>query len=569
MTSADSATEPAALDSAVLDSAVLDSAVFNLADLFEIAAATVPERLAVVAGDARSTYAHLDERANRFANHLIGAGIDPGEHIAILAMNRIEWLEAMLGAFKARTVPVNLNYRYTADELAQVLADGDVVMLLAERSSLPTLRETTERTPLLRHLVVLDDGTPTGNVAVDDSDSDDGAADVRYEDALAAVPGTRPHLTRSADDRYILYTGGTTGAPKGVVWRGEDLFFAALAGGNPGGAPITTPAELAERIVPERQPWLVTSPMMHGNGQWNSLVPLLTGRGVVLWTGRRFDAAAIAEIAAREQAFLVVLVGDGMALPMVETLELRGTAGLESIRMITSGGAPLAPGTKQRLAELLPRATVVDGFGASEMGSSGRMVGRGDGTAPRFTVTSDTTVLDDDLRPVGVGDIGRLARRGHVPIGYWNDDAKTASTFPVDADGVRWSIPGDLARLEDDGTITLLGRGSTCINTGGEKVHPEEVAAALKEHPAIADAVVVGVPDARFGQRVAAVVVPRGGHTIDLDGAREHLRPLLAGYKAPRHLVVVDAIEYTAQAKPDLRWAADLAATTAASAPER
>lgn len=537
------------------------SAVFNLADLFEITAATVPDRLAVVAGDARSTYADLDERANRFANHLIAAGTTPGEHIAILAMNRIEWLEAMLGAFKARTVPVNLNYRYTADELAQVLADGDVVTLVTERSFLPVVRETTDRTPLLRHVIVLDDITEHAGEAASDEP-------IRYEDALAAVAGTRPSGARSADDRYILYTGGTTGAPKGVVWRGEDLFFAALAGGNPGGAPIATPTELAERIVPERQPWLVTSPMMHGNGQWNSLVPLLTGRGVVLWTGRRFDAAEIAEIAAREQAFLVVLVGDGMALPMVDTLERRGTAGLESIRMITSGGAPLAPGTKQRLAELLPKATVVDGFGASEMGSSGRMVGRGDGTAPRFTVGADTTVLADDLRPVDVGDIGRLARRGHVPIGYWNDDAKTAATFPVDADGVRWSIPGDLARREDDGTITLLGRGSTCINTGGEKVHPEEVAAALKVHPAIADAVVVGVPDERFGQCVAAVVVPSDGHTIDLDGAREHLRPLLAGYKAPRHLVVVDAIEYTAQAKPDLRWAADLVSATRSVAPE-
>ncbi len=523
---------------------------FNLADLFEIAVDAVPDRLAVVAGDARPTYGELDGRANQVAAHLVAAGLRPGEHVAVLAMNRIEWIEVFLGAFKARLVPLNLNFRYTADELRYVIADGDAAAIVVERSFLPLLEQFRGDVPQLRHVVVLDDGA--------DEPLPDGA--VAYEAALAAQSAERVPTERSADDRYVLYTGGTTGAPKGVVWRGEDLFFAALAGGNPGGAPIATPGELADRLVTERQPWLVTSPMMHGNGQWNSMVPLLTGRGVVLWTGRRFDAAAIAEIAAAERAFLLVLVGDGMAVPMVDVLDERGTDGLDSIRMITSGGAPLAPSTKQRLAELLPNATVVDGFGASELGSSGRMVGRGEGASPRFTVTADTAVLDDELRPVAAGEVGKLARRGHVPLGYLKDDAKTRATFPVDADGVRWAIPGDLARLEADGTVTLLGRGSTCINTGGEKVHPEEVAVALKSHPAVSDAVVVGVPDDRFGQCVAAVVATRDGSTVDLDELRDHLRPILAGYKAPRQLVVVEAIVYTAQGKPDLRWAADVAA---------
>jgi acyl-CoA synthetase (AMP-forming)/AMP-acid ligase II len=525
---------------------------FNLADLFEVTADAVPDRLAIVAGDARLTYAALDERATRVANHCSSAGLEAGEHVAVLAANRVEWMETMLGAFKARLVPLNVNYRYTADELLHVCRDGDVVAIVVERGFLPLVAQIRDRLPLVRHVVVLDDGTsevfPPGAVA--------------YETALDAASPERAELQRSPDDRYILYTGGTTGAPKGVVWRGEDLFFAALAGGNPGGAPISSPDELAERIVPERQPWFVTSPMMHGNGQWNSMVPLLSGRGVVLWTGRRFDPGAIADIAAAESVFLLVLIGDGMAVPMVELLERRGTDGLDHLRMVTSGGAPLAAATKQRLAALLPQATVVDGFGASEMGSSGRMVGKGDGGAPRFTVAADTFVLDDELRPVAAGEVGKLARSGHVPLGYWKDDAKTQATFPVDARGVRWAIPGDLARLEHDGTVTLLGRGSTCINTGGEKVHPEEVAGALKSHPAVADAVVVGVPDPRFGQSVAAVVVERPGTTVELAALREHLRPLLAGYKAPRHLVTVDAIVYTAQAKPDLRWASDVAASS-------
>ena len=530
---------------------------FNLADLFELAADTLTDRLAVVAGDERRTYAELDERATRFANHLVGTGIAPGAHVAILSWNRMEWLVAMLGCFKARAVPINVNYRYAADELAHVLRDGEVVALVAERAFLPLVAEVRPGLPGLGHVVVLEDGTASG--------TPDGAGPtVGYEEALAAASPERDGAPRSPDDRYVLYTGGTTGAPKGVVWRSEDLFFAALAGGNPSGPPIATPAQLADVVARERRPWLVTSPLMHGNGQWNSLVPLLNGRGVVLWTGRRFDAAAVAALAAREAASLLVLIGDGMALPFVEALERDpSTHDLSALRVLTSGGAVLSPGLKARLADLLPQATVVDGFGASETGSNGRLVGTGEGAGPpRFAMGPDTAVLGDDLRPVAIGDVGRLARRGHVPLGYWNDPDKTAATFPTDEAGVRWAIPGDLARPEDDGTITLLGRGSTCINTGGEKVHPEEVAVAVKTHPDIADAIVVGAPDARFGQRVVAVVALRPGESTDLDSVRAHLRPLLAGYKAPRQLVVTDDLRYTPQGKPDLRWAADLVATS-------
>ncbi|MGV3759870.1 MAG: AMP-binding protein, partial [Actinomycetota bacterium] len=340
-----------------------------------------------------------------------------------------------------------------------------------------------------------------------------------------------------------------------------------LAGGNPSGPPISTPEQLADVAVPERQPRLGTSPLMHGNGQWNSLVPLLSGRGVVLWTGHRFDAAAVAALAARERAYLLVLIGDGMALPFVEALEADpGAHDLSSLRVITSGGAILSPRLKARLTELLPGVTIVDGFGASETGSNGRLVGTGDGSGPpRFAMGPDTTVLDEELRPTPVGEVGRLARRGHVPLEYWKDPAKTTATFPTDPDGVRWAIPGDLARPEADGTITLLGRGSSSINTGGEKVHPEEVAVALKTHPDVTDAIVVGTPDERFGQRVVAVVAPRPGTTPDLDDLRAHLRPLLAGYKAPRQLVLADELRYTPQGKPDLRWATDLVAAQAAT----
>jgi 3-oxocholest-4-en-26-oate---CoA ligase len=372
---------------------------------------------------------------------------------------------------------------------------------------------------------------------------------------------------RSGDDHYVLYTGGTTGPPKGVVWRAEDLFFAALSGGNPGGAPIERPEGLPQVIPDTPQPWLVTSPLMHGNGQWNSLTPLLTGRGVVLWTGHRFDAAAVAGLVSQERPQVLVLVGDGMALPFVDTVEAApGDFDLSSVVVIASGGAILSPTVKRRLLAVMPGCLVVDGFGASETGTSGTLVGDGGEGQPRFSVRADTAVLDDDLRPVapGSGIVGRLARRGRIPLAYWNDPEKTAKTFPTDADGTRWAIPGDLAVHEADGTIRLLGRGSTCINTGGEKVHPEEVEAALKSHPAVRDAFVVGVPDDRFGERVTAVItVPAGAATApDVDELRAFLRPLVAGYKAPRQVVVVPSLQYTPQGKPDFRWARDVAASS-------
>lgn len=531
---------------------------FNLADLFEIAADALADRPALVAGDRRSSYAELDERATRFGRHLVDAGVAAGEHVAILSWNRTEWLEAMLGTFKAWAVPVNLNYRYTPDELAHVLDDAEATVLVTEHSFGPAVASIRDGLPRLRHVIGIDDGHESSPIV-----------DIGFEAALAGASAEREFGPRSGDDRYVLYTGGTTGAPKGVVWRNEDLFFAALAGGNPGGDPIATPEALVEALAPAPQPWLVTSPLMHGNGQWNSLVPLLSGRGVALWTEHHFAASRVAALAEAERAFLLVLIGDGMALPFVEHLESpAGEHDLESLRVVSSGGAILSPHVKDRLSQLLPGVAIADGFGASETGSNGRLVGTGDGTGPpRFAMGAHTTVLDEDLRPVPVGTVGHLARRGHVPLEYWKDPAKTAATFPTDADGTRWAIPGDLARPEADGTITLLGRGSACINSGGEKVYPDEVAVALKTHPSVADAIVVGTADRRFGQRVVAVVAPEADEQVTLDDLRDHLRTRLAGYKAPRQLVLATELRYTPQGKPDLRWATDLVAAAEGSTP--
>lgn len=520
---------------------------FNLADLFELVAGAVPAREALVAGDVRLTYRELDERANRFASYLRSAGVEPGAWVTVLAWNRAEWLEAFFGCLKARTVPINVNYRYTPDELRYILDNADAQVLVSERSFLPLVAQVRDQLPKLRHVLVLEDG----------SDADVGDA-VRYEDALAAASPGPLGEERSADDLYVLYTGGTTGMPKGVLWRQEDIFFAAMGGGGFGQPPIKTPEELLERIWPDDAAVtaLVCAPLMHGAAQWAVGNMVFQGGKIVLFTGHRFDAEAVWDLAERERARSVTVVGDAMARPLADALDAEPERwDLSSIVNIGSGGAIYSPAVKQQLKKHLPNAFTIDTFGASELGAGGAQYEADSG--PRFNANEWTTVLDDDLRPVprGSGVVGRLARRGHIPLGYHKDEAKTAATFVTDPDGVRWAVPGDFCTIEDDGSITLLGRGSQCINSGGEKIYPEEVELALKSHPGVFDALVVGVPDERFGSRVAAVVQARPGFTPTLDELAEHCRQTIAGYKVPRELKLVGEISRTAAGKADYKWA--------------
>jgi acyl-CoA synthetase (AMP-forming)/AMP-acid ligase II len=517
---------------------------FNLADLLEIVTDAVPDRLALVAGDRRLTYAELDERGNRLARHLAARGVEPGDRVAILAWNRAEWVEAMIAAYKIRAVPVNVNYRYTATEIHYVVDNSDAVAIVYEPEFAASVDEIAPSLPGLRHCL---------EIGPD------------YERALAGESPARDFAPRSPEDLYLLYTGGTTGVPKGVVWRQEDIFFAALGGGGFGRPPITTPEELATRVAPleSRMVPMVTAPMMHGGGQWVSYINWFGGGTVVLWTGHHFDASAVWRLVEREGCNTVMVVGDAMARPLAEALAAPGAEyDTSGVAVVGSGGAILSPAVKEQLRKHLPNGLVVDSFGASETGAGGSVDDAGGPPAgSRFTMGEFMTVLGDDLRPVaaGSGAVGKLARRGHIPLGYWKDDAKTAATFAVDPDGVRWVLPGDAARIEADGTITLLGRGSECINTGGEKVYPEEVEAALKAHADVFDAVVVGVADDRFVERVAAVVEPRPGATVTLEQLREHCARTLAGYKAPRELVVVPAIPRTPVGKPDYPRARALA----------
>ncbi len=522
---------------------------FNLADLYEIVAGTVPGRLALVAGDRRLTYRELDERANRFAHHLLDHGVEPGDKVAIYSWDRAEWVEAMLGTYKARAVPVNVNYRYVADEARYILDNSDAVAVVFERSFAPLLEAIRADLPNVRHFVVLEDGSEA------DTDA------VPYEEALDRASPARDFQPRSPDDLYLLYTGGTTGVPKGVMWRAEDIFFAALGGGGFGQPPITRPEELADRIPPEdaRAIPMVNAPLMHGGGQWMAFINLYAGGTVVMNCDRHFDPDHIWRVVERERCNSVMVVGDAMGRPLAEALTAPGASyDTSSVVIVGSGGAILSPAVKEQLRAGLPNAMVMDSFGASETGATGTVYDtQGPAAGPRFTMGEFMTVLDDESRPVepGSGTVGLLARRGHIPLGYYKDDEKTAATFVTAADGTRWVVPGDFAVVEADGTITLLGRGSVCINSGGEKVYPEEVEAALKSHPDVFDAVVVGVPDDRYVERVAAIVQPRPGGEPSLEDLQAHARDKLAGYKLPRLLVLADAIPRTPVGKPDYRAA--------------
>jgi acyl-CoA synthetase (AMP-forming)/AMP-acid ligase II len=532
----------------------MGSRQFNLADLFEVVADTVPDRLALVAGSDRLTYRQLDERANRFAHHLIDSGIASGAHVGILAYNCTSWADAMIGCYKARVVPVNLNFRYVAPELRYVIDNADLVALVFEDELAPLVTESIagREDPTTLHLVVLGDGAGLDPAL---------AGAVPYEAALAAASPARDFPPRSPDDIYVLYTGGTTGMPKGVLWRQEDIFFAAMGGGGWGGTPIAEAEELAGRINPDPGAGVVMlaiAPLMHGNAQWVMWNGFMMGGTVVLYTERRYDPHAILRLVTDERVVSVALVGDAMARPLVEALigAEAGTYDTSSLAVIGSGGAMLSATVKDELRQQVPGVAIMDSFGSSESGAQGAVVA--DATGPRFQMRDDTTVLDEDLVPLSPGDgrTGRLARSGRVPLGYYKDPVKSAATFPVDAKGVRWSMPGDLATIEADGTITLFGRGSASINSGGEKIFPEEVEAAVKSHPGVYDAIVVGVPDDRFGERVALVVRPRDpADAPTLESIQEHCRALVAGYKVPRQLLLVEAIPMTAAGKPDSKAA--------------
>ncbi|MDP9334890.1 MAG: acyl-CoA synthetase [Actinomycetota bacterium] len=538
---------------------------FNLADLFERVADAVAERDAAVCGAERRTYAQLDERSTRLAHVLAERGAGPGMHVALYLYNSIEHLEAMFACYKLRAVPINVNYRYVDDELEYLLADADAVGIVHDAGVRECAARVAARCPDVRFVLGIEDGS----FAVD----------------LEAASAARDLGPRSSDDHYVLYTGGTTGMPKGVLWRHEDIFFGAMGGGNPGGPPIRRPDDITASVIdnpaqrlrpflPEGDPGppqfvsLALGPLMHASGQWSAIGTLLGGGKVVLYDRLHVDMEHVLDLVERERVNAMNLVGDASARPLLATLaEHRERWDTSSLRLLGSGGSILSGDTKEALMAELPSVlAIVEGIGSSESPAQAVAVTtRAGGAAPSrsltFVAKAETIVVDDDLRPLPRGSavVGRLATRGRVPLGYYNDPDRSARTF-VEIDGVRWSLPGDMATIDADGTVHLLGRGSLCINTGGEKVYPEEVEAVLKSYPDVADAVVVGAPDPQFGQRVVAVVAPVPGTPApDLAALQQHCRAHLAGYKVPRATHFVDVVVRTAAGKADYAWARAIA----------
>ena len=516
---------------------------FNLADLWEAVADVVPDRVALrYAGDQR-TYAELDERANRLAHWLLAREVRPGQHIGLYLQNCLEYMEGTLAAYKVRAVPINVNYRYAAGELRHLFVDADLVGVIHQAEYGARVAEVREDAPTLRW-----------SLAVGEA----------YEAALATSSPVRRFAPRSGDDRYIIYTGGTTGLPKGVIWRQEDAFFACMAGGAPGRPEVTSVGELVERIAPEPGTFLLLAPLMHAAGGWVVMLHLYGGNRVVLWPGP-LDATEVWHTIARERVTATSAVGDAVMRPLLDAWDgLEPKPDIASLASFSSGGAPLSPALRERFLATFPGLPLSDGYGSSETGiQAGRVFTgpAGDTPEPQF-VPQHAVVMDEETQqpvPPGSGTVGRVARTGRIPLGYYNDPVTSAATF-VEWDGRRWSLTGDMGTVAADGTITLLGRGSLCINTGGEKVYPEEVEGVLRASDAVYDVLVVGAPDDRWGQRVVAVVEPSPGAAPNAEELRNEVRASLAGYKVPKDVVFVDKIVRSPSGKADYRWAAEVAA---------
>lgn len=523
---------------------------FNIADLIESLADVVPDRDCLVCGDRRLTFGQFEERANRLAHWFSSQGIGHNDHVGIYLYNSLEYVEALFALLKIRAVPININYRYVTHELAYLFDNADLKGLVYGKEFAETASAAAADVSTLGVFLYVDDDSGVSPVGTE------------FEAAMASGSTERDFEERSNDDLYVIYTGGTTGMPRGVMWRQEDLFFAALQGGNPGDDAYEKPEDLAAAVASNKRfPMIMhpAAPLIHGAAQLTNWICLFTGGRVVYVPGRSFKPENTLRAVQDEGAYVVNMVGDAMCRPFAEELEAHPEKyDVSSLVTISSAGAILSDTVKDKLEALLPDCMILNSFGASEMGHAGSAFYDGVNPKPRFFLKDDTAILDEEGNPVPDGTPGRLARTGNIPLGYYGDPEKTARTFPT-YNGVRYVVPGDYGVVEEDGFVTLLGRGSGCINTGGEKVYPEEVEEALKGHPEVFDAVVVGVDDERWMQRVVAIVQAREGTDPSFASMDAHCRARVAGYKAPRAIHVVDTITRHPSGKPDYRWAKETA----------
>jgi fatty-acyl-CoA synthase len=540
---------------------------FNIGTVHETVAAAVPDRECIVWRDRRLSYRDVTDRSRRLASYLHGAGLgahterseldgwESGQdHVALYLYNGNEYLEGMLGAFKARVAPFNVNYRYVAEELRYLFTDGQPRAIVYHASFAPLLAEVLPELPDVGVLLQVAD--ESGEALLP------GAVD--YEAALASAEPELPPVDASPDDLYLLYTGGTTGMPKGVAWRQDDIFMAAMGGRQIGTwQEFTSYDEIAQaardsfglRMMP-------TPPFMHGASQWAAFICMTGGGTIVIQdTTRRLDPADVWTTVAREGVQSLTVVGDALARPLIDELE-RGTYDVSSLVGFGNGGAPLNPALKQRLLDLLPSLFVSDSVGSSETGAQATHLSTKDGVSTgTFMPGPGAVVVSEDMTRLlapGHDGMGWLAQTGHVPLGYLHDEAKTKRTFPV-IDGVRYAVPGDRAIWLPDGQIELLGRDAVTINSGGEKIFAEEVENAIAGHPAVRDVVCVGRPSERWGNEVVALVQLAESSAATQDELEQHASAFVARYKLPKAWLFLEEIRRSPAGKADYRWAAQTA----------
>ncbi|MCU1376528.1 MAG: fatty-acid--CoA ligase [Actinomycetia bacterium] len=509
---------------------------WNFADVFEHIAGLVPEAPALVHDGTRRTWRDFDRRAGGVAAWLTAAGLVRGDKVAQYLYNGNEYVESFLACCKAGLAPVNTNYRYVEDELAYLWTNADAAAVVFHGSFAERIEGVRDRVPVRVWLWVDDDSGPCPEWATP------------YEDATAAEPIEHQ---RDGDDLILVYTGGTTGMPKGVMWRQDDLYnsYSQAIWKDPIEPDLdAVTARVQRRLGPVVIP---ACPLMHGTGLFVALQQLCQAGSVVSLVGRRLDVTELLDTIEAERVNVAAIVGDVFSKPMLEQLDTHpGRWDISSLKVLVSSGAMWSAEVKARLLEHQPRLVLIDSFASSEAAGMGQSVARGDAATKtaKFTVGQFTRVINVDGTDVvpGSGQVGLVAAGGFQPLGYYKDEAKSAATFRI-IDGRRYSVPGDHATVEADGTLTFLGRGSTCINTGGEKVYPEEVEEALKLHPGVRDAVVLGVPDERFGEAVVAVVEG----DFELDDLLAHVRRHVAGYKTPKTIVPVESIGRAPNGKVD------------------
>jgi fatty-acyl-CoA synthase len=520
---------------------------WNFADVWEVVAEKIPDAQAQVHGDRRVTWAELDTRANGVAGALLHGGAVEQDKVAQYLYNGPEYIESMFASFKAGLVPINTNYRYQDDELVYLWDNADCVAVVFHGTFTGTIERIRDRVPKVTTWLWVDDG--------------DGLCPewaTPYERVAAGhAERVLPPWGRSGDQLLMTYTGGTTGMPKGVMWRQDDLFRTLVAQLNPiYRDAVADPGLVRTQVTAPGPVGLPACPLMHGTGLYTQLIVLSLGGSSVTLLSRRLDIEELFDTIERERVSQIAIVGDAFGKPMLKTLdENPGRWDLSSLFIVASSGVMFSEPVKQGLLKHHPGMILVDVFSSSEALGMGQSVSSGDkasGTAT-FQLGENTIVVTEDGRRVepGSGEIGRVAVGGYQPIGYYKDPEKTAATF-IEFEGRRYSCPGDYAMVEADGTLTLLGRGSVVINTGGEKVFPEEVEEVLKTYPGVRDAVAVGVPDDKFGEVVSAVV-ETGGDDVDADALIAHVRSKLATYKAPKHVVVIDTIGRAPNGKVDYK----------------